>query len=231
MQEASTDCEISGGAPDTPTTPTTPTLTHPQRCFTQPPAEYVPKGREEQDSITNVVDATDLFGEAQDRFCCLSCAAGTQLMGSAPASKTPLLLRCRLPRLEFLTKLDMAFAQLYFRPLACAFFFKTASAAPVETTSWTAGPNGRGTFQLITSCVLTLTVCVWSALHLNVPTQNSTLRQRIIRRTKWILLGIFAPELVVSTAFAQYLTARWLYREIQKDIECHRSGVRLRSFN
>lgn len=28
----------------------------------------------------------------------------------------------------------------------------------------------------------------------------------------------------MSTAFAQYLTARWLYREIQKDIEYHRSG-------
>ncbi|KAF2174901.1 hypothetical protein K469DRAFT_724937 [Zopfia rhizophila CBS 207.26] len=83
---------------------------------------------------------------------------------------------------------------------------------------WTSAPNFRGTWDLLVSCVLTLTICVWSALHLNVPTANSTLKQRNLRRTKWIFLGIFAPELVVSTAFAQYLTASWLQREILKDV-------------
>lgn len=37
----------------------------------------------------NVVDATDLFGEAQDRFCCLSCAGGwiTPANGLSPSFK------------------------------------------------------------------------------------------------------------------------------------------------
>src|SRR4051812_33662099 len=95
-------------------------------------------------------------------------------------------------------------------PFALLFFFQRALSASAETTSWFSAPNFRGTWELLVSCILTLTVCVWSALHLNVPRENSKLRQRNIRRTKWILLGIFAPELVVSTAFAQYLTASWL---------------------
>ena len=98
-----------------------------------------------------------------------------------------------------------------------------ASTSTVETTGWTSAPNFRGTWEILVDCVLTLTICVWSALHLNVPTADSTLTQRNLRRTRWILFGIFAPELVVSTAFAQYLTAKWLRREILEDSR-HRKG-------
>jgi hypothetical protein len=103
---------------------------------------------------------------------------------------------------------------------------KTTSAES-GLAGWSQAPNYRGTWDIITSCVLTLTVCVWSALHLNVPSENSRLRTRNIRRLRWILLGIFAPELVVSTAFAQYLTASWLHREIRKDVEYRKKEVRL----
>ncbi|KAF2638366.1 hypothetical protein P280DRAFT_83144 [Massarina eburnea CBS 473.64] len=89
----------------------------------------------------------------------------------------------------------------------------------VELIQWYEPPNERGTWDVMVSCVLTLVICVWSALHLNVPTETSTLRHRNLRRLRWILLGIFAPELVVSTAFAQFLTASWLRREIHNDVE------------
>jgi hypothetical protein len=95
-----------------------------------------------------------------------------------------------------------------------------------ELTGWYEPPNVRGTWDLILSCVLTLTICVWSALHLNVPCENSELKDRNKRRARWILLGIFAPELVVSTAFAQYLTASWLWREIRKDVKHRKENVR-----
>lgn len=100
--------------------------------------------------------------------------------------------------------------------------FSSASAAEV---TWYSAPNFRGTWDLIISCVLTLMICVWSALHLNVPTKQSKLRERNIRRVRWVLLGIFAPEVVVSTAFAQYLTARWLRNEIREDIKYRRNLV------
>ncbi|KAK4210255.1 hypothetical protein QBC37DRAFT_292882 [Rhypophila decipiens] len=85
------------------------------------------------------------------------------------------------------------------------------------TTAWQSEPNGRGTFSLIISCLLTLTLCVWSALHLNVPGQKTSLRSRILEKTKWVLYGIFAPELVVATAAAQFITARWLRKQIELD--------------
>ncbi|PVH98392.1 hypothetical protein DM02DRAFT_630335 [Periconia macrospinosa] len=104
--------------------------------------------------------------------------------------------------------------------LATSVLLPAVASTEVELTSWYNPPNFRGTWDLLASCVLTLTLCVWSALHLNVPTEESKLRQRNLKRARWIVLGIFAPELVVSTAFAQFLTASWLRREIQKDVEC-----------
>ncbi|KAI8306341.1 hypothetical protein K4K59_011544 [Colletotrichum sp. SAR11_240] len=90
-------------------------------------------------------------------------------------------------------------------------------AEPAATRTWVSEPNGRGTFSLVSSCILTLTICVWTALHLNVPAARSTARSRALERAKWVLYGIFAPEIVVATAAAQYIIARWLKREIEKD--------------
>jgi hypothetical protein len=106
-----------------------------------------------------------------------------------------------------------------------------STKAQGELKGWYEPPNERGTWDIILSCVLTLTICVWSALHLNVPCEESRLRDRNTRRLRWILLGIFAPELVVSTAFGQYLTATWLRREIQIDVNYRKEKVQLTRSN
>ncbi|KAK6541795.1 hypothetical protein TWF694_007575 [Orbilia ellipsospora] len=128
--------------------------------------------------------------------------------------------------------------------LAASFFFQyylnRAAAAPVDgipvseqstspsisldTVGWVGDPNGRGTFSLVSSCVITLTLCVWSALHLNVPPQGTSFRTAAFTRVKWVVFGLFAPELLVATASAQYLTARWLFNELRKDAK-HRQQM------
>ncbi|KAI8306549.1 hypothetical protein K4K61_004366 [Colletotrichum sp. SAR11_59] len=109
--------------------------------------------------------------------------------------------------------------------LLFSFFLPTpTSAEPAATRTWVSEPNGRGTFSLVSSCILTLTICVWTALHLNVPAARSTARSRALERAKWVLYGIFAPEIVVATAAAQYIIARWLKREIEKDA-AHRADA------
>ena len=110
--------------------------------------------------------------------------------------------------------------------IAGLFACRGASAeSEASLIGWYGSPNERGTWDIIVSCVFTLTICVWSALHLNVPAQDSKLKDRNIRRARWIVLGLFAPEIVVSTAFAQFLTARWLRREIRKDVQFRKERV------
>ncbi|KAK3376814.1 hypothetical protein B0T24DRAFT_719095 [Lasiosphaeria ovina] len=104
------------------------------------------------------------------------------------------------------------------RHLLCLALSHSALGQPgPRTTGWRTEPDGRGTSSLVVSCIVTLTLCVWSALHLNVPPRDRGLRRRALDKAKWVLYGIFAPELVVATAAAQFIVARWLKREIEAD--------------
>ena len=38
-----------------------------------------------------------------------------------------------------------------------------------STARWRPEPDVRGTFSILSSCLITLGLCAWSALHLNVP--------------------------------------------------------------
>ena len=77
-------------------------------------------------------------------------------------------------------------------------------------------PKGRGTISLLASCLLTLARFVWSALHLNVPHQSSSNFDTCLRNFRWFLAGIYAPELVVFTAWRQWVSAKLLGDLVQK---------------
>lgn len=77
-------------------------------------------------------------------------------------------------------------------------------------------PDGRGTLSLVFSCVFTLCICVWSAMHLNLPTTDESPSEYSYRYLKWSILGIFGPELVIWAAWRQYLSARCLTKTIRE---------------
>lgn len=83
-----------------------------------------------------------------------------------------------------------------------------------KTASWVSDPNGRGTFSLVESCVLTLSLCVWSAIHLNIPKIKEPMFRQRFRDFRWIVTGILAPELVIFSAWRQWISAKALLEEI-----------------
>ncbi|MCJ1301591.1 hypothetical protein MMC08_004392, partial [Hypocenomyce scalaris] len=96
---------------------------------------------------------------------------------------------------------------------------KATSNRTVTTVGWVSDPNGRGTSSLVITCVLTLGLCVWSAIHLNVPPKNESRVQYGTRYVKWSLMGVLAPELVVWTAWRQWNSAKTIQREVNKAFE------------
>ena len=56
---------------------------------------------------------------------------------------------------------------------------------------------------------------MWSALHLNVPHQRSGNFDTCLRNFRWVLAGIYAPELVVFTAWRQWASAKLLGNLVQ----------------
>jgi hypothetical protein len=106
-----------------------------------------------------------------------------------------------------------------------------SSAAPVTIQNTTAlfgekapacqpDPPGRGTWSLLYSCVFSLALCIWNALHLNVPLSNESSWIGLRRKVKWVLIALFAPEIVLSVAFQQWLVAitfMWEMKRIAAD--------------
>jgi hypothetical protein len=65
------------------------------------------------------------------------------------------------------------------------------------TASWKSGCKERGTLSILTTCLITLILCVYTTLHLNIPEHGkSSWIQRLKRKALWLLIGLFAPEFV-----------------------------------
>ncbi|KAF4980411.1 hypothetical protein FZEAL_3564 [Fusarium zealandicum] len=73
--------------------------------------------------------------------------------------------------------------------------------------AWVSEPDIRGTFRLLYSCLFTLTLCVYTAIHLNVPRRRETGLELFWRKLKWVIVAIFAPELVLYAAYVQWHVA------------------------
>lgn len=67
----------------------------------------------------------------------------------------------------------------------------------IHTTVWKPEPNFRGTWRILSSCLITLSLCLLKAVHLNLPVYDETWQQTG-RKMGWVLLGLLAPEMVFS---------------------------------
>lgn len=78
-----------------------------------------------------------------------------------------------------------------------------------DIVSWTPEPHRRGSFGILSSCIITTSLCVWTALHLNIPHYSDPKRywyaKRLMwRKMGWLCLGLLAPEMVAYSAWDQY---------------------------
>ena len=111
---------------------------------------------------------------------------------------------------------------IYTLVLGYSFFaYPTATVAvgTVEnesTVGFIQGDNQRDTISLLISCLVTLGLCVYSAVHLNVPAKGERHFQTLGRELKWCIIGLFAPELVLYTAWRQFASAKELCEEVSR---------------
>ena len=89
---------------------------------------------------------------------------------------------------------------------------------------WTPQPDGRGTLDIIWSCVLTMSLCSWSILCMNFPAKKENRIQILWRKLSLTLLGVLCPEIIFELALGQWLSAR----HSMTDINALSAGGRLR---
>ena len=75
-----------------------------------------------------------------------------------------------------------------------------SSPAP-DTAHWHADPTFRGTWGLISTCLGTLFICVWKAVHMDVPLRASP--WNVLDKVGWLFVGVFAPDYLLYLACCQ----------------------------
>jgi len=80
---------------------------------------------------------------------------------------------------------------------------------------WNPEPTVRGTFSILSSCLITMALCIWTAVHLNLPQHKKESRE-VYRRFFWLVLGLLAPEVIVFIAWNQRVDMRLLSHKMRK---------------
>jgi hypothetical protein len=83
-------------------------------------------------------------------------------------------------------------------------------------SSWVAEPKQRGTFGIISLCLSTLLICIWSTLHFNIPTRRCTATRRFFFQVFWMFFALLAPELLLYSAINERISAGNLLKKVHE---------------
>lgn len=84
---------------------------------------------------------------------------------------------------------------------------------PATSQGWTSSPDGRGTLDIIWSCFLTVFLCGWTTICVNVPPLGATRMGNLWRKFLVFCEALAGPEFIVHTAIGQYISARLSVKE------------------
>ena len=76
---------------------------------------------------------------------------------------------------------------------------------------WVPEPRTRGTWAILYSCTFTIFLCVYTAIHMNVPRYGCGRVEVFLQRGKWVLVTLVSPEVALYSALSQCYEAYVLY--------------------
>ena len=78
--------------------------------------------------------------------------------------------------------------------------------------------NTRSTIDLVKTCLVSLFLCSWTSIHLDIPGKSDRGRRlrTMCQKVQWTIAGILFPELMFWMAFVEFWEARWLCFELEK---------------
>ena len=81
---------------------------------------------------------------------------------------------------------------------------------------WVPEPKQRGTFGIISLCLSTMIICIWSTLHFNIPIKRYTATRRFFIQVSWMFIALLAPEVLLFLAINERINAGILLRKVLK---------------
>lgn len=89
---------------------------------------------------------------------------------------------------------------------------QTRSDSASLKSHWVSEPATRGTYGILSLCLSTMLISVWSALHLDIPTKRLSSWKKIDHNLYWIMMGLLCPEIILYNAICQLWWAHRLLK-------------------
>lgn len=87
---------------------------------------------------------------------------------------------------------------------------------------WVTEPDGRGSWSILSTCLLTIILCCWTAVLPNIPARTDKWYHRLRDRLHLASIGVLGPEFLLMLALGQWSSARASVKVRQ--IPCFRSA-------
>ncbi|KAI9795443.1 MAG: hypothetical protein M1833_007042 [Piccolia ochrophora] len=81
-----------------------------------------------------------------------------------------------------------------------------------DRRGWVSEPDSRGTMSILYTCFLTIVLCTWTAVHLDIPPRRFSAPRRIWQKARWMVAAILAPEYITFYAVVQREGVNWAMR-------------------
>ena len=73
----------------------------------------------------------------------------------------------------------------------------------------------RTRFDIIWSCLSTLFICTWIAIHPNIPTRERPPIWALWKRIRLMIWALIVPELILIWAYKQWAAARYVAKQFK----------------
>ncbi|KAN0076468.1 hypothetical protein V8E54_006610 [Elaphomyces granulatus] len=83
---------------------------------------------------------------------------------------------------------------------------------------WISEPSGRGTASLLYTCLITIFLCAWSAMHTPIPARHTSWMENFFYKVGFAAFTIIAPEIVFLEAIRSYFFVRETLDELSASL-------------
>ena len=119
--------------------------------------------------------------------------------------------------------------QTHAAPLTSLLADSGSNATTVLSTSACICPaDQRSMWDILWSCLATIFACSWVSVHPNIPGPNESQWRIFLRRLELMFWAVVGPEMIITWAFRQWLSARRLEKIYKGELS---SYIKSNAFN
>ncbi|CAI7639029.1 unnamed protein product [Penicillium manginii] len=82
------------------------------------------------------------------------------------------------------------------------------SNSTAEHARWVDEPDRRGTWAILSTCILTITLCCWSSVYPHIPPRSAGTFKKEMGKINLFLVGLLGPEFLLPISLGQWSSAR-----------------------